>query len=58
MAINWICGGKVDGLHIFPVIISTDGDQSYIRMGIKRRDSNTDQLTGFWTVEYQVTPTS
>ncbi|MGS9092606.1 porin, partial [Salmonella enterica subsp. enterica serovar Infantis] len=32
----------------------TDGDQSYIRMGIKGETQITDQLTGFVQWEYQV----
>lgn len=46
--------GKVDGLHYFSSNHSTDGDQSYIRMGIKGETQITDQLTGFGRWEYQV----
>lgn len=46
--------GKVDGLHYFSSNHSTDGDQSYIRMGIKGETQITDQLTGFGQWEYQV----
>lgn len=45
--------GKVDGLHYFSSDRSKDGDQSYIRMGIKGETQITDQLTGYGQWEYQ-----
>ncbi|EGA3601725.1 porin OmpC [Salmonella enterica] len=46
--------GKVDGLHYFSSDRSKDGDQSYIRMGIKSETQINDQLTGYGQWEYQV----
>ncbi|EDM3692327.1 phosphoporin PhoE [Salmonella enterica subsp. enterica serovar Infantis] len=45
--------GKVDGLHYFSSDSSKDGDQSYIRLGIKGETQISDQLTGYGQWEYQ-----
>ncbi|EEG5674686.1 porin OmpC [Salmonella enterica] len=45
--------GKVDGLHYFSADHSKDGDQSYIRLGIKGETQISDQLTGYGQWEYQ-----
>ncbi|ATM78582.1 porin OmpC [Serratia fonticola] len=46
--------GLVDGLHYFSDNNSVDGDQSYIRMGLRGETQINDQLTGYGTWEYQV----
>lgn len=38
--------GKLDGLHYFSGDRSRDGDQSYIRLGIKGETQINDQVTG------------
>lgn len=45
--------GKVDGLHYFSSDRSKDGDNSYIRMGIKGETQINDELTGYGQWEYQ-----
>ncbi|HDL6872180.1 TPA: porin OmpC [Yersinia enterocolitica] len=45
--------GKVDGLHYFSDDNSKDGDQSYMRFGLKGETQITDQLTGYGQWEYQ-----
>ncbi len=46
--------GLVDGLHYFSDNNSVDGDQSYIRMGLRGETQINDQLTGYGTWECQV----
>jgi outer membrane pore protein C len=46
--------GLVDGLHYFSDNNSVDGDQSYIRMGLRGETQINDRLTGYGTWEYQV----
>ncbi|TKI06718.1 porin OmpC [Martelella alba] len=46
--------GKVDGLHYFFDDKSQDGDQSYIRFGLKGLTQINDQLTGYGRWEYNV----
>ena len=45
--------GKVDGLHYFSDDKSKDGDQSYMRFGLKGETQISDQLTGYGQWEYQ-----
>ena len=45
--------GKVDGLHYFSDDNSKDGDQSYMRFGLKGETQINDQLTGYGQWEYQ-----
>ncbi|EOF8206955.1 porin OmpC [Yersinia enterocolitica] len=45
--------GKVDGLHYFSDDNSKDGDQSYMRFGLKGETQISDQLTGYGQWEYQ-----
>ena len=46
--------GKVDGLHYFSSDSSKDGDQTYVRMGIKGETQINDMLTGYGQWEYNV----
>ena len=46
--------GKIDGLHYFSDNDSTDGDQSYMRFGLRGETQINDQLTGYGEWEYQV----
>lgn len=46
--------GKIDGLHYFSDNKNLDGDQSYMRFGLKGETQITDQLTGYGQWEYQV----
>ncbi len=46
--------GKVDGLHYFSSDKSVDGDQSYVRLGIKGETQINDQLTGYGQWEYNI----
>ncbi|EBV5086383.1 porin OmpC [Salmonella enterica subsp. enterica serovar Ball] len=46
--------GKLDALHYFSGNHGKDGDQSYIRTGIKGETQITDQLTGYGQWEYQI----
>ncbi|MFJ2974845.1 porin OmpC [Kluyvera sp. NPDC087067] len=46
--------GKVDGLHYFSSDDSVDGDQSYVRLGIKGETQINDQLTGYGQWEYNI----
>ena len=46
--------GKVDGLHYFSDDKSVDGDQTYMRLGIKGETQINDQLTGYGQWEYNV----
>ncbi|TNV21498.1 porin OmpC [Buttiauxella sp. B2] len=46
--------GKVDGLHYFSDDKGADGDQSYMRLGIKGETQINDQLTGYGQWEYNV----
>lgn len=39
--------GKIDGLHYFSDDKSVDGDQTYMRVGVKGETQINDQLTGF-----------
>ncbi len=45
--------GKIDGLHYFSDDKSSDGDQTYMRLGIKGETQINDQLTGYGTVGIQ-----
>ncbi|WP_411706096.1 porin OmpC [Edaphovirga cremea] len=45
--------GKVDGLHYFSSDKNVDGDQSYMRMGLRGETQISDQLTGYGEWEYQ-----
>ncbi|AJJ61633.1 porin OmpC [Yersinia aldovae] len=45
--------GKIDGLHYLSDDKSKDGDQSYIRFGLKGETQINDQLTGYGQWEYQ-----
>ncbi|MFA3761695.1 porin OmpC [Yersinia sp. 2544 StPb PI] len=45
--------GKIDGLHYFSDNKSNDGDQSYMRFGLKGETQINDQLTGYGEWEYQ-----
>ncbi|MEE4406742.1 porin OmpC [Enterobacter mori] len=46
--------GKVDGLHYFSSDSGADGDQTYMRFGIKGETQLTDGLTGYAQWEYNV----
>ncbi|MFI8418698.1 porin OmpC [Serratia sp. NPDC078593] len=46
--------GKIDGLHYFSDDNGTDGDQSYMRFGLRGETQISDQLTGYGEWEYQV----
>ncbi|EAW0249035.1 porin OmpC [Salmonella enterica] len=46
--------GKLDGLHYFSGDRARDGDQSYIRLGIKGETQINDQVTGYGQWEQQV----
>ncbi|MDN8598714.1 porin OmpC [Citrobacter enshiensis] len=46
--------GKVVGLHYMSDDASSDGDQSYMRMGFKGETQINDELIGFGQWEYQV----
>ncbi|RXY83473.1 porin OmpC, partial [Klebsiella pneumoniae] len=39
--------GKIDGLDYFPDDKSVDGDQTYMRVGVKGETQINDQLTGY-----------
>ena len=39
--------GKVDGLHYFSDDASEDGDQTYVRFGLKGETQITSELTGY-----------
>ncbi|MDN0087055.1 porin OmpC [Yersinia nurmii] len=45
--------GKIDGLHYFSDNNGVDGDQSYMRFGLKGETQISDQLTGYGQWEYQ-----
>lgn len=45
--------GKIDGLHYFSDDKSKDGDQSYMRFGLKGETQINSQLTGYGMWEYQ-----
>ncbi|HFL5872454.1 TPA: porin, partial [Serratia marcescens] len=45
--------GKVDGLHYFSSNDGADGDQSYMRFGLRGETQISDQLTGYGQWEYQ-----
>ncbi|ENU0860839.1 porin OmpC [Citrobacter amalonaticus] len=46
--------GKIQGMHYFSDDKSSDGDQSYMRFGLKGQTQITDQLTGYGQWEYNV----
>ncbi|MEC4924496.1 porin, partial [Escherichia coli] len=46
--------GKVDGLHYFSSNKDENGDESYMRMGIKGETQINDDLTGYGHWEYQI----
>ncbi|MEB5698417.1 porin OmpC [Klebsiella aerogenes] len=46
--------GKVDGLHYFTDDASEDGDQTYVRFGVKGETQINDQLTGYGQWEYNI----
>ncbi|WP_114195399.1 porin OmpC [Edaphovirga cremea] len=46
--------GKIDGLHYFSDDKGSDGDQSYMRFGLRGETQIADQLTGYGEWEYQV----
>jgi len=46
--------GKVAGLHYFSNDDGSDGDQTYVRLGIKGETQINDQLTGYGQWEYNV----
>ncbi|WP_213759580.1 porin [Klebsiella aerogenes] len=46
--------GKIDGLHYFSSDDSVDGDQTYMRIGVKGETQINDQLTGYGQWEYNV----
>ncbi|EPK4789328.1 porin OmpC [Klebsiella aerogenes] len=46
--------GKVDGLHYFTDDASEDGDQTYVRFGLKGETQINDQLTGYGQWEYNI----
>ena len=46
--------GKIDGLHYFSDDKSQDGDQTYMRLGVKGETQINDQLTGYGQWEYNV----
>lgn len=51
--INWT-SGKVDGLHYFSDDASEDGDQTYVRFGLKGETQITSELTGYGQWEYNI----
>ncbi len=53
-AINWTSTEKVDGLHYFTDDASEDGDQTYVRFGLKGETQINDQLTGYGQWEYNI----
>ncbi|EBH8767342.1 porin OmpC [Salmonella enterica] len=46
--------GKIDGLHYFSKDKSQDGDQTYMRLGLKGETQINDNLTGYGQWEYQI----
>ncbi|HAT1681652.1 TPA: porin OmpC [Klebsiella oxytoca] len=46
--------GKIDGLHYFSGDHSSDGDKSYMRLGVKGETQINDLLTGYGQWEYQI----
>lgn len=46
--------GKINGLHYFSSSDGDDGDQSYMRFGLKGETQITSQLTGYGQWEYQL----
>jgi predicted porin len=46
--------GKVDGLRYFSDDASADGDQTYVRFGLKGETQINDQLTGYGQWEYNI----
>ncbi|UGS39727.1 porin OmpC [Pseudocitrobacter corydidari] len=46
--------GKIDGLHYFSDDNGVDGDQTYMRIGVKGETQIQDQLTGYGQWEYNV----
>jgi len=46
--------GKVDGLHYFSKNKADDGDQTYVRMGLKGETQIQSELTGYGQWEYEV----
>lgn len=46
--------GKVDGLHYFSDDASEDGDQTYVRFGLKGETQITSELTGYGQWEYNI----
>lgn len=46
--------GKIDGLHYFSDDDGVDGDQTYMRIGVKGETQINDQLTGYGQWEYNV----
>ncbi|OMQ26758.1 porin OmpC [Serratia oryzae] len=46
--------GKIDGLHYFSDNSSQDGDQSYMRFGLRGETQINEQLIGYGEWEYQV----
>ena len=46
--------GKVDALHYFSSNSAKDGDQTYVRLGIKGETQINSQLTGYAQWEYQI----
>ncbi len=46
--------GKVDGLHCFSDDASEDGDQTYVRFGLKGETQITSELTGYgqWGIQH------
>ncbi|TDS87081.1 outer membrane pore protein C [Rahnella sp. BIGb0236] len=45
--------GKIDGLHYFSKDNGTDGDQSYMRFGLRGETQINSELTGYGQWEYQ-----
>jgi Outer membrane protein (porin) len=46
--------GKIDGLHYFSDDNGVDGDQTYMRIGVKGETQVNDQITGYGQWEYNV----
>ncbi|EPY7145808.1 porin [Klebsiella quasipneumoniae] len=46
--------GKVDALHYFSTNSAKEGDQTYVRLGIKGETQINSQLTGYAQWEYQI----
>lgn len=46
--------GKVDGLHYFSDDASEDGDQTYVRFGLKGETQITSELIGYGQWEYNI----